>query len=307
MTSSGFSSGFLATPLPALGDTEGACVPAGLPPVIDAHVHLFPERVFAKIFRWFDQHGWPVRYQLTAPEVIAFLRSRGVHRMVGLCYAHRPGMARGLNEYMAELCRAHPEVIGLGTVLPGEPDALAIVREAFALGLRGIKLHCHVQGVPPDAPELGPIYELCAARGLPVVVHAGREPKSPALLHDPEQICSVDRIARVLADHPKLALCVPHLGCADYRAYASLVERHDHLWIDTAMILADYLPDDGSATAVVRELVAMRPDRVIYGTDFPILPYAWDRELRWITEAKLADDVLAGLLGGNAARLFGIA
>ena len=31
----------------------------------------------------------------------------------------------------------------------------------------------------PDAPEVEPIYQACATRDLPVVIHAGREPKSP--------------------------------------------------------------------------------------------------------------------------------
>lgn len=296
--------GFFDRPLAGIADPEGDAVPAALPPVIDAHVHLFPDRVFAAIYRWFDQHGWPIRYRLTAPEVIAFLRARGVRRIVGLCYAHRAGMARELNRYMAEL--AHdPGVIGLGTVLPGEPDAVAIVEEAFALGLRGVKLHCHVQCFAPDAPEVAPIFELCAARGLPAVVHAGREPRSPALRCDPDALCSVDRVAAVLAAHPRLRLCVPHLGCADYRAYAALLERHDNLWVDTAMILAGYLPDDGSAPGAVRHLLAVRPDRVMYGTDFPIVPYAWDRELRRLAGAGLAPDALARLLAGNAERFYG--
>jgi len=296
--------GFFARPLPAVADEEGAAVPAALPPVIDAHVHLFPDRVFAAIYRWFDRHGWPVRYRLSAPEVIGFLRARGVRRIVGLCYAHRPGMARELNRYMAELAR-DPAVTGLGTVLPGEPDAVAIVEEAFALGLRGVKLHCHVQCFAPDAPEVAPIFALCAERGLPAVVHAGREPRSPALRCDPDALCSVDRIAAVLAEHPRLRLCVPHLGCADYRAYTGLLERHDNLWVDTAMILADYLPDDGSAPEAVRHLLAVRPDRVMYGTDFPIIPYAWDRELRRLAAAELAPDALARLLAGNAERFYG--
>jgi predicted TIM-barrel fold metal-dependent hydrolase len=296
--------GFFATPLPAVADEEGAAVPSSLPAVVDAHVHLFPDRVFAAIYRWFDNHGWPIRYRLTAPEVVAFLRERGVRRIVGLSYAHRPGMARELNRFMAELSR-DPAVTGLATVMPGEPEALAIVREAFELGLRGVKLHCHVQCFAPDAPEVAPIYELCAERGLPVVVHAGREPKSPALRCDPDALCSVDRIASVLREHPKLRLCVPHLGCADYGAYGALLERYDNLWIDTAMILADYLPDDGTAPAVLRRLVETRPDRVMYGTDFPIVPYAWDRELRWIAGAGLPADRLALVLGKNAERFYG--
>jgi predicted TIM-barrel fold metal-dependent hydrolase len=296
--------GFLARPLPAIDDVAGTEVPAGLPPIVDAHVHLFPDRVFAAIYRWFDHHGWPVRYKLTAPEVIGFLKARGVRRIVGLCYAHRSGIARGLNEHMAALCREHSGVTGLATVLPGEPDALEIVRDAFALGLRGVKLHCHVQCVAPDAPELAPIYELCAQRDLPVVIHAGREPKSPALSCDPHAICSADRIARVLRDYPRLSLCVPHLGCDEYEGYAALLERYDRLWIDTSMILGDFLPDGGAARTVVRRLVDVRPERVLYGTDFPIIPYAWDRELRWLAAAGLKDDTLAAVLGGNADELY---
>ncbi|MGA9520451.1 MAG: hypothetical protein WBV82_03245 [Myxococcaceae bacterium] len=51
-------------PLPALDDAEGERLPALLPPVVDAHVHLFPDGVFEAIWRWFDQYGWPIRYKL---------------------------------------------------------------------------------------------------------------------------------------------------------------------------------------------------------------------------------------------------
>jgi predicted TIM-barrel fold metal-dependent hydrolase len=45
---------------------------------------------------------------------------------------------------------------------------------------------------------------------------------------------------------------------------------------------------------------------VLYGTDFPNIPYAWDREVKRLTELGLAPDHLAALLGGTAAGLFGI-
>ncbi len=57
-------------PLPALEDAEGTHLPTQLPPVVDAHVHLFPPRVFAAIWRWFENHAWPIRYKLQS-------RSRG--------------------------------------------------------------------------------------------------------------------------------------------------------------------------------------------------------------------------------------
>ena len=46
---------------------------------------------------------------------------------------------------------------------------------------------------------------------------------------------------------------------------------------------------------------------MLYGTDFPNIPYAWDRELKQLLQLRFGDDVEAGLLGGNALRLYGAA
>jgi hypothetical protein len=232
--------------------------------------------------------------------VIQFLLSRGVSRIVALHYAHKPGMARFLNEYMAGLCRTEPRVIGLATVHPGEEGAVSILKDAFASGLHGVKLHCHVQCFSPDAPELGEIYRVCAESGKPLVMHAGREPASPEYHCDPREICSAERIGRVLADHPDLELCVPHLGADEFDEYERLLSLHDNLWLDTTMTAADYFP-----APLPERLLRCRPDRILYGTDFPNLPYAWDRELRNLLRLRLAEHEQALLLGQNALALFG--
>jgi predicted TIM-barrel fold metal-dependent hydrolase len=287
-------------PGPAVGDAEGPRAPAGLPPIVDAHVHVFPPRLFAAIWRWFERYGWPIRYRLEAPDVVRFLLDRGVARLVLLHYAHKPGIARAMNRFVAELAAGDERLIGLATVYPGEPDAPAILAEAFAAGLRGVKLHCHVQALAPDDEALGPVYETAAAHRLPVVIHAGRQPRSPHYAVDTFEICAAERVERVLAAHPRLALCVPHLGADEYGAYERLLERHDNLWLDTTMVLADYFPG-----AVPRRLLTCRPDRILYGTDFPNLPFAWDRELHKILALDLGDEGLEAVLGANALRLYG--
>lgn len=283
--------GWLAEPLPALNDPEGERVPAGLF-VVDAHVHLFPDRVFDAMWGWFEEHGWPVRYRLRAPDVLDFLRERGVARVVALHYAHRPGIARDLNAFVARTVHGRDDATALATVFPGEPEQVAILEEAFAMGLAGVKLHCHVQCMRPDDPALEPVWELCADRGRPVVIHAGREPKSPAYACDPHEVCAADRVGRVLSRWPRLKLVVPHLGADEFAAYAELLRRHDNLWLDTTMAMAGYFPVDPPA-----EILSIRPDRVLYGSDFPNLPYAWDRELRRIPHDP-------ALLAGNALALF---
>lgn len=295
------AAGWLARgPLPALDDPEGARLSTSLPSVIDAHVHLFPDGVFDAIWRWFDQHGWPIRYKLHTPAVVAHLLSRGVERIVALHYAHKPGMARALNAYMAGVVAAEPRVLGVATVLPGEPGARAILEEAFASGLRGVKLHCHVQCFAPDAPPLAEIYEACVAADVPLVMHAGREPATTGYRCDPYAICSAERVARVLADHPRLKLCVPHLGADEFDAYERLLERHDNLWLDTTMVVGGYFPGIDPV-----RLLHARPERILYGTDFPNLPFAWDREIRAL-ERIARPDALEAILAGTARELFAL-
>ncbi len=293
--------GYLSSPLPALHDQEGARIPLALPPIVDAHVHVFPDALFAAIWRWFDVYGWPIRYKLPAPQVIEHLESRGIERMVLLHYAHKPGIARSLNDFVAALSRAHPATVGTATVFPGEPGAVEILEEGFDLGLRGLKLHCHVQCIAPDDPALEPIYRTCVEHDQPVVIHAGREPKSPGYRCDPHALCSAERVAAVLSSYPGLRLCVPHLGADEFDAFGELMTRYDNLWLDTTMAVAGYFPGK-----VPSDLVSLRPERVMYGTDFPNIPFAWDRELKRLLAMGLPEPALAEVLGGSAKAFFGL-
>lgn len=292
----------MTLPLRALDDEEGLRIPEGLPFVIDAHVHVFAPKLFEAIWRWFDTHGWPIRYKLYADEVMDFLLSRGVGHLVLLHYAHKPGISRAMNAFMAECTKGRDRVTALATVFPGEDDTKAILTEAFTQGLRGVKLHCHVQCMSVDDPKLADVYETCILHNLPLVVHAGREPKSAGYKVDPHTLCSVERMDYVLRSYPRLRVCVPHLGADEFSGYETLLEKHDNLWLDSTMTLGHYLN-----FPVPRRLLDARPERIFYGTDFPNLPYAWDRELRHLGDHGLTDARLPGFLGENAAHFFRIA
>jgi uncharacterized protein len=286
-------------PLPGLDDEEGLRISPSLPPVVDAHVHLFPEPVFNAIWRWFEKKAWPIRYKLYSEQVLKFLLERGVQQVVGLSYSHQPGMAAMLNQHMAELAAKEPRLIGLATVLPGEPGASQILEDAFKAGLKGVKLHCHVQSFAPDARELDEIYETCIRWNRPITMHAGREPSSHHYKVDPYVLCAVERVERVLRNYPKLKLCVPHLGANEFDGYEKLLEQYENLWLDTTMAIAEYFPGP-----VPTRLLEVRPERILYGTDFPNLPYAWDRELKRLEKGKFNADALEKVCGKNARELF---
>jgi predicted TIM-barrel fold metal-dependent hydrolase len=283
--------------LPAINDREGAAIPIEFPWVVDAHVHIFPQDYFAAIWQWFDENAWPIRYRLTASGVFNFLLSHGIHHIIALHYAHKPGIARRLNQYMAKNCRQYPDqVTGLATLFPGEEDAEGILREAFDSGLKGVKLHAHVQCFDMNSHDMDLIYDLCQSEKKVMVMHVGREPKSQAYTCDPYLICRADKLERVLIDFPRLKVCVPHLGFNEFSAYRDLIEKYDNLWLDTTMVLTDYFSIDGTV-----DLGGYRLERIMYGSDFPNIPYAWDRELKWLRASGLSIDALEWILYKSAS------
>ncbi|MDP3275660.1 MAG: amidohydrolase family protein [Deltaproteobacteria bacterium] len=268
--------------------------------VTDAHVHLWPTAVYQSLWRWFDDHAWRIAFRGDAEATLGALQSAGVSRVVSLVYAHRPGIARGLNAFAAQLARAHPEVVALGTVLPGESDARDVVDEALGpLGLRGIKLHCHVQKLAIDDPRVMAVLAQCERADAVAVVHCGREPATDAYGVDTHTICHVSRCERVLRAFPRLKLIVPHVGADEYEAYFALMDRHENLYLDTSMACAEYFehrPDWAQVEA--------HAERMLYGTDFPITPYELDRERTILARRIVSDTAFESIVRGTAARLF---
>lgn len=286
----------------SINDQEGSNVPAGLPPVIDAHVHIFPRSIFSSIRKWFDQNAWHIRYRLTSSEIFEFLLSRGIKHIVALQYAHKPEIARQLNKYMAEKCReSNNRVTGMATVFPGENNAESILQEAFDSGLGGLKLHAHVQCFDMNGEHMNRLYECCRINKKPIIMHIGREPKSPAYSCDPYQLCSAEKLERILKDFPDLKICVPHMGFDEISAYKEMIEKYDNLWLDTTMVITDYFP--------IEEKIALgyyRSDRIMYGSDFPNIPYAWDRELKELKAADISHEALDQITNKNAIDFFSL-
>lgn len=288
--------------MPSYNEDEGTKIPAGLPSVIDAHVHIFPRKIFSAVWKWFDENAWHIRYQMTSSQIFEFLLSRGIKHIIALQYAHKPGIARQLNEYMSRECENFDSrVTGLASIFPGEENAENILQEAFDSGLGGLKLHAHVQCFDMNDEHMNCLYECCQKNKKPIVMHVGRELKSAAYSCDPYQLCSAEKLEHVLKDFPNLKICVPHLGFDEISAYREMIEKYDNLWLDTTMVTTDYFPIEEKI-----DLSLYRSDRIMYGSDFPNIPYAWDRELKVLKAANISHDVLKKISSKNAADFFNL-
>lgn len=271
-------------------------------PIFDTHVHIFPPRVFVAIQRWFDTNSWNIRYRLETDAIIETLRAGGVEKMVGLAYSHVPGMARALNDFMAEVAARHPEVlIPFGTVLPGEDGAKEeLARALDDLGFRGIKIHCHVQNIAADDPRLIPVFEAIAERDKVLLIHCGRGPRIPGYPTDPHTFCTPERFRRAIARFPEAKVIVPHLGFDEESAYLQLLDEFPNLYLDTTMAVGGYLGNTPDWSAL-----AKHSDRILYGSDFPNLPYEWTLEIERLRR-ELDPESAERILWKSSALLYGV-
>jgi predicted TIM-barrel fold metal-dependent hydrolase len=269
-------------------------------PIIDTHVHVFPRRLSDAIRDWFETHAWKFNYLGSPEELIRLQFKNGVGGLVLLSYAHRPGIADQLNTFVANLVKGFPHTAGLATLHPEDKRPRSILRRAFEeLGLCGVKLHCHVQKIAPDDPILFPVYETLVEFDGVVNIHAGREPAIEAYGIDVREISGVGRVEKVLQRYPDLKMVIPHLGFDESEQFYSLLDYYPHLYLDTTMMMGRFFP-----VSVDQELMIRYADRILYGSDYPHIPYDLETEVKALLDMRLGDDVYRRIFFENATKLF---
>ncbi|MFJ9031553.1 amidohydrolase family protein [Streptomyces sp. NPDC102274] len=282
----------------------------GLPDLIDVHTHFMPERVLRKVWAYFDAAGplvgreWPISYRQEEDERVALLRAFGVRAYTSMLYPHKPGMAEWLNGWAAGFAARTPDCLRTATLFP-EDGVEAYVREAVegSAGIGGARIfksHLQVGAYDPNDERLDRVWGLLAEAAVPVVMHCGSGP-APGKYTGPEPV------GRLLARHPRLRLIVAHLGMPEYVDFLDLAERYAEVRLDTTMAFTDFSEDfapfPGEATARLADL----GDRILLGTDFPNIPYAYVHQLEALERLGLGHEWLRAVCYGNGAQLFGLA
>jgi hypothetical protein len=270
-------------------------------PCIDVHVHLHPPRLASAIERHFAREGWVAAHPFDPDKVAATLAERGVERFWFFSYAHKPGMARELNHWVAQTASTLAAAVGFGTLHPDDADVDDVAAEATGpLGLRGFKFHHSVQRFHVDDGRLFGVYARAEAAGHILVLHAGTMPYR-------DTFTGVEHVRRVLARFPRLTVVVAHMGAFESDAFLTLLDAHPNVYVDTTMALAPaarrYVGADPAA--ITDEALLRYQDRILFGSDFPLIPYDYEEERRWAWDRALPDAVRRKIFHDNAARLLG--
>ncbi len=273
--------------------------------IINSHVHLIEIEAMLAKYKWLTSLPSGINTlagieQLVQPllsveTLLKQMDEAGVEKSV--LYAVEAPIVYASNEYVAELCRQHPDrLIGFASVDPKKTDALEVLDNAVSrLGLRGIKFHPPLQDFFPNDAEVFHVYEWAQKHGLPVVFHVGSTPFGA--------LCRLSQANPILLDEvavafPNLKIILTHLGTLWQHEAFMVVEKNQNVYIDTAAYLYEI------ESLLTMDLVhRLGEDKIIFGTDYP-MPFAGKTHrmvdfVSCIKDLPLEKDVIQKIFSDN--------
>jgi len=242
---------------------------------------------------------------------------------------HGREVARLVNNRIAEIVASHPDrFVGLGTV-PLQAPALAVAeleRLVKELGLRGVEIGTNVAGAELSDERFRPFFAKAQELGILIFMHPAGFTHGQRLadhyfinvIGNPlDTTVAVAHLifGGVLDAYPRLKICLAHGG-----GYAAAYSgRFDHAhWARTdcrrvikqrpTSYLKKLYFDTIVFTQHQLEYLAglYGTDHILLGTDYPY-DMALPEPVRFVERASLPAAAKQAILGGNAARLLGIA
>jgi aminocarboxymuconate-semialdehyde decarboxylase len=234
-------------------------------------------------------------------------------------------MERMLNERMAAVVAANPQrYIGLGGVPLHAPDLAAaeLARCMTELELAGVGISTTARDMELGDPRLRPFWEAAEAHGAVVYIHPAGNPdrrfekwylwNSIGQAFEESMAIASLIYEGILDAHPKLKICVSHGG--GYMPYYMGRIARNYLdkpatRVNMSKSPADYLRmlyfDSCVYETEVLEALVKRvgADRVLLGSDYPV---GEPKPIEFIESCALSAQEKADIIGGNAARLFGV-
>ncbi|TFC78956.1 amidohydrolase [Cryobacterium sp. TMS1-20-1] len=275
----------------------------GVPGLVDIHAHFLPPNIERRVWEKlsgggpFSVDGWDICYSEPQEQRLELLRQFGVRRFTSLPYAHKPGIAGFFNDWARAFAERVPESIWSGTFYP-EPTAPGYVAKLVEEGVEIFKVHVQVGRYFLDDPMLDPVWAFLERSRTPILVHAGGAPVA-------NQFTGPAPMRAVLERFPALVIILAHMGEPDFEAFVDLAEAFGSVYLDTTLVFTDLT---ATGTSFPDSLLPRLPhlrDRIMLGTDFPIIPHPYLHQLEALERLGLGDDWMRAVCWDNATRLFG--
>ena len=279
---------------------------------IDMHVHAEvschdPEDpVMARFFDAASAYFKAARTRPKIPEIIELYRAQQIAFCLFTVDCESAIGAKRVSNYeIAEFAAKNSDiVIPFASIDPRKGRLGA--REARDLienhGVRGFKFHGIMQDIHPADRVAYPLYEVIAEHQLPAIFHTGHSGMGTGMRGGGGvhlkwgQPMLIDDVA---VDFPDIKIILAHPSWPWVDESLSMALHKDNVYIDLSGWSPKYFQPQ-----IIQYANGQLKHKMLFGSDFPLI-----HPDKWIEAAKqvgFKDEVLAGIMKHNAARLLGL-
>jgi predicted TIM-barrel fold metal-dependent hydrolase len=102
-------------------------------------------------------------------------------------------------------------------------------------------------------------------------------------------------------------LIIAHMGMPEYPEFLDLADRYDDVRLDTTMAFTPFVEETMPFPPSEYPRLRDHADRILFGSDFPNIPYGFIDAMQVLTRLPGIDDEwLRKVFYHNAAHLFGL-
>ena len=233
-------------------------------PVIDAHVHLYPDTLAPKVVPMLSERfGNAPAFDGTVVGCAANAAEAGITLSINLPVATTPDHVRHTNAFWAQYAAKtkidEGAVMSLAALHPKTPNAANEVCEIARMGFSGIKFHPEYQNFRFNDALMDDIWAAMSEKGLVAYLHAGGERVFSAPFHSsPSEILSLHQ------RFPKLKIAAAHLGGFGMWDEVEEMLIGENVFLDLSHTFF------WMANEQIFRMIRMHgADRILFGTDAP--------------------------------------
>ncbi len=240
---------------------------------------------------------------ITLDEMLRRMDSAGIERgfLIASC-AGQLGLPASVHipyKLVADAVAQYPDRFsGLAGIDPtmGMDGVRRLEHAVGELGFIGAHFYPHWFELPPNHARVYPFYAKCVELDVPIQMQVGQ-----SLIYSPDRrLRSVGRpitLDDVACDFPELTLIGIHVGIPWTSEMIAMAWKHPNVYIGCDAHAPKYWPPE-----FVHYINTYGQDKVIFGTDFPVLGF--ERTRQEIESLELRPEALRKLLRDNTRRIY---
>ena len=202
-------------------------------------------------------------------------------------------------EYVRELCDKYPDRFsGLAGIDPTKGMAQLKELEVAVndYGFVGAHWYPHWFSIPPDAPQIYPVYAKCCELDIPIMMQVGQN----LIYSRDRRLPSVARpilLDQVAIDFPELVIIGIHIGVPWTDEMIAMCWKHNNVYTAGDAYAPKHWPKQ-----YVHYANSYGRHKVLFGTDWPVIDP--ERAVKEVSEFGMREESHKMLMRENALRIF---